>query len=422
MENKFPIGGFWGPVKVPDTPYMGASKNLITDEVYSLIKEAGINFISYIERDYTTQRDEVIANLELAEKNGISIFVKDKFITNDLSQDELQKRLGEYNQYSSFRGVLVCDEPGNAGYCQECPQIHSFSRIATILNQMEHACGYVNLFPKFGTYDDLDAAYENYVDEYLDTCSPRFLSYDYYPFLDAQTNKTCREYFEHLSFYSRKAKERNLPFMPFAEVGGYFWIAEEPFNQTIPTRGQMHWNVNNCLAFGAKGVQYFPLIQPSYFGVVSKTEQDFDRMALIGANGQPTKWYAYVKEQNAWIAEIEHILMEAQHKTVLVKGDALSQVSQISEQLDDKYLKDIVTENSEYGVLIGVFEYQNQPMYYVVNYDYDNPQKVILEFTVSHAMTVYCQSNACIQTEQKQCELVLKPGNAALILLNSDNI
>ena len=47
MSKTMPIGGFWGPVRVPDTPYKGASKDLIQDEIYALIKEAGINYISF---------------------------------------------------------------------------------------------------------------------------------------------------------------------------------------------------------------------------------------------------------------------------------------------------------------------------------------------------------------------------------------
>ena len=75
MSKTMPIGGFWGPVRVPDTPYKGASKDLIQDEIYALIKGAGINYISFIERDYVTETDEVISNLELAGKYGIGLLM-----------------------------------------------------------------------------------------------------------------------------------------------------------------------------------------------------------------------------------------------------------------------------------------------------------------------------------------------------------
>lgn len=420
MRDKMPIGGFWGPVKNSGTPYKGASKNLITDEVYKLIRELGINYISYIERDYTADHDEITENLKLAEKYQIGIFIRDKAITNDLSAAALETKISEYGKYPAFAGITVCDEPGNENYCVKSPHINTFSRIASMINRSEGICGYVNLFPKFGKYEDLDAAYESYINEYLDTCSPKFLSYDYYPFLDAQTNRTCVEYFEHLTYLSAKAKQKGIPLWPFIEVGGYFWDSRDVFNQIIPTRGQMLWNVNHCLAFGAKGIQYFPLVQPTYFGVVSDDTQDFDRMGLIAANGQPTKWYAYVRDANVWIAQIEHILMNSTHRRMLATGSVCTQISKISRDSDGRFLKSIQVENQEYGVITGVFDYKGQTVYYVVNYDYENSQEAELCFDAAHSVTVYNQSGEKRTGTTDCCSLVLQAGNAALVILDQE--
>lgn len=413
MNKVMPIGGFWGPVRIPDTPYKGASKDHINDEIYALIKESGINFISYIERDYVEYQDEIIDNLKLAEQYGIGIYMKDSYITNETTEEALKERVKEYNKYKSFLGLTVCDEPGNKEYRDMSPHIDSFSRIATMINQSEDMTGYVNLYPKFGTIDNLDEVYDRYVNEYLDQCAPKFISYDYYPFNDAQTNKTCWEYFAHLDYFSQKSKERGIPFWPFVEVGGYFWYAEEPFNQVIPTRGQMLWNVNMCLAYGAKGIQYFPMIQPNYWGVVSveNAEQDFDRNGLIGANGKPTKWYAYIKEQSAWIQKIQHILMEAEHKEVVVNSTTFDKIAQA------KKVSFINGDNNEYGVLAGVFAYQGKTIYYIVNYDYDNAQKITLELNGVGSMIVYNQSGDDFQVQGEKCEILLEAGNAALVIV-----
>ena len=85
MNNIIPIGGFWGPVRNNNSPYIGALDNLITDEVYSLIIELGINFISYIERDFEADTDEVLENLRLSEKYGIGLYVRDSKITNEMT-------------------------------------------------------------------------------------------------------------------------------------------------------------------------------------------------------------------------------------------------------------------------------------------------------------------------------------------------
>ena len=413
MSKTMPIGGFWGPVRVPDTPYKGASKDLIQDEIYALIKGAGINYISFIERDYVTETDEVISNLELAGKYGIGLFIRDTYLTNETTEEELKERVKAYNGYSSFLGITVCDEPGIAEYREKSPHIDTFSKLATKINQSEDMAGYVNLFPKFGEIENLDEVYDKYVNTYLDTCSPKFISYDYYPFHDAQTNKTCWEYFAHLSYYSNKAKERNLPFWPFVEVGGHFWGTVEPWEQIIPTRGQMLWNVNMCLAYGAKGIQYFPLIQPNYWGVVSEeeAEQDFDRCAIIGANGKPTKWYPYVKEANQWIRKIQHVLMEAEHRDVIVNSRAFDEIANATKA------EHLSGESEEYGALSGVFAYAEKTVYYIVNYDYDHAQDITLRLDAVRNITGFVQGGADIEARQDYCTVSLEAGCAALIIV-----
>lgn len=417
MNNIIPIGGFWGPVRNNNSPYIGALDNLITDEVYSLIKELGINFISYIERDFEADTDEVLENLRLSEKYGIGLYVRDSKITNEMTDKKMKSRIAQYSGYKSFRGITVCDEPGCDAYAIKSPHIDTFNKIASEINNSGNMSAYVNLFPKFGEYDDLDAAYDSYVEEYLSTCSPKFISYDYYPFLDAQTNKTCTEYFEHLKFFSSKSKKYGIPFFPFVEVGGYFWMAEEPFDQQIPTYGQMLWNVNNCIAFGAKGIQYFPLIQPTYFGVVDKKTQDFDRMGLIADNGKSTKWYAPVKAANDWLISIQDIIMQTQHIKVLAKGKIPQKIANIECENDENILNCILTENVDYGAIIGVMRLNGNPVYYVVNYDYENSQKITLEFKNRYDINIYYQNGKKDVTAGTECVLTIKPGHAALVLL-----
>ena len=57
------------------------------------------------------------------------------------------------------------------------------------------------------------------------------------------------------------------------------------------TEAQMQWNVNMNLAFGAKGIQYFPMIQPN-----PETYPQFAGNALIDVSGKKTVWYDYAKE------------------------------------------------------------------------------------------------------------------------------
>ena len=102
MNNIIPIGGFWGPVHNYNSPYSEALKNFITDEIYTLIKDLGINFISYIERDYQLEPDEIIENLQMSEKYGIGLYVRDSKLTNETTAEELKERISKYSRFKSF--------------------------------------------------------------------------------------------------------------------------------------------------------------------------------------------------------------------------------------------------------------------------------------------------------------------------------
>ena len=63
-----------------------------------------------------------------------------------------------------------------------------------------------------------------------------------------------------------------------------------------PSEGEMLFDVNISLAYGAKAIQYFPLIQPQYYANQTGGTYDFEnRNALIGADGNLTRWYYYAQ-------------------------------------------------------------------------------------------------------------------------------
>ena len=82
-------------------------------------------------------------------------------------------------------------------------------------------------------------------------------------------------------------------------------------------------------------------------------------------------------------------------------------------------------EYTEYGAIVGVFDYQGKEAYYVVNFDYgcgnNDSQKVTLRFKNNQTFSVISDSNNCTNTTEKTVgssyELNLKPGGAALVVV-----
>ena len=106
------------------------------------------------------------------------------------------------------------------------------------------------------------------------------------------------EYFYNLSTYRANANEAGIPLWVFIQAGSQWNDANDRFDSVTPyypNEKQFDWNINTSLAYGAKGIQYFPLIQPSWFAYAESTDFDFERNGIIGAWGNKTQWFYYAK-------------------------------------------------------------------------------------------------------------------------------
>ena len=89
-----PIAGYYGPHR-PITSLGRSTPDYVTDSIFKMIADAGVNLICYTECRYTTQPDEWHDILRLAEKYNIGVFMWDDRITKDTTEDELEKYLAD---------------------------------------------------------------------------------------------------------------------------------------------------------------------------------------------------------------------------------------------------------------------------------------------------------------------------------------
>lgn len=125
--------------------------------------------------------------------------------------------------------------------------------------------------------------------------------------------------------------------------------------------------VNLALAEGAKGVQY----------VWSDEINDLSEL---------------LKNVNAQIAAVDHILMNAKYKS----------------------------QESETNYVVSTFDYQGKTAYYVVNRSLSDNTDVLLDFAQNQQYQIYATSNNCSNSVTKgtgDCTLSLTPGGAALVVL-----
>ncbi len=412
-KDVMPIVGFYGPLNEEDT--RGNRANHITEEVYQKLDDAGINFITHIQEDWAapSNRGDILGNLIFAEQHNIGFYVMDSgLFDSSLEPSNIAKSIAQYSEYDSFKGIFVADEPRTQTYDQDNEkQLDNYKDVAGKLNGYSNLSGYMSILP----YMPEKGNYEDYLEEYIEKTNPKILNWGNYVFSDG-TNK--ERYFENLAIVRDKSLSHNIAFWPSLQVGSN-WndgiIDLQPTDNDTPTEGQLLWNVNTCLAYGAKGISYFPLIQPNHFAYETDNAYDYERNGLLGANGEPTKWYEYVQKANRQIAAVDEVLLNSTSKAVLAKGTAAQTDSQIAQETYG-CVQEIGLSNPSQGALIGAFDYQGKDAFYMVNYNTESIEEFCLYFDDTYEYRLI-QDGETSYHKGSDCYVVIPAGEAVLVVV-----
>ena len=427
-SDVMPIAGYYGPYVASYSEDAQSPPNYITEEYWEMIADCGINLMSYSTADYASVPEEVIKNLQFGEKYGVAVTVTDTKITNmgaqeTVSMDEITTRLSEYMNYPAFAGLYMIDEPCTSYFlpAEESLQyryLDYYKTLAPTLNQEIGIYTYTNAYPS-GLGNNEFERYEQYIREFYDTLQPNYLLFDRYPFDEAQEGHINR-YFYDLAVVRAVAQEKNIPFWTFIQAGSQWNDSSQRFDSVTPyypDEGQFDWNVNTALAFGAKGINYFPMIQPYHFAYAETTSFDFERNGLIGAWGNKTQWYYYAQDINKHIAAIDEVLMNSVNKGVLACGKQATNDMGLTKDYD------VVLEGTSWrelksvdgDALVGCFNYQGKTALYVVNYSTENSQEINLTFQDIYKVTVI-QNAETREVQGDGMTLEMLPGEGVLLV------
>lgn len=412
-DDVMPLGGFFGPY-VSSYSYEGQTQPaMINDKYYKMIQDCGVNLIVYSPSDYAAVPNSILEMLNLGQRYNIGHFVTDsQVVSGGLSSSEMQERIGNYSNFSSFCGVHVVDEPYLDGVIGD--GTHDMSDYAPVFQQLQqlNICAGSNILPNWVFYSDED--FRTYVDTFLADCPAPYLSFDYYVF---DKNRNAADYFYNLSTFSQAAQQAGIPMWVLIQAGSQ-WNNTMDYVDSVtpyyPDEGQFDWNVNTSLAYGAKGIQYFPLIQPYWFAWTETQGLDCERNGIIGAWGQKTQWYYYAQQMNTHIAAVDEVLMNAVNKGVIVSGEqAKTDNAKSSCIIDGTSWRELADISGD--AMVGCFNYQGKTALYVVNYDMENPQDISLTFEDSYAFSVV-QNGHKTNLSGSAIKLPMQPGEGVLIV------
>ena len=411
-KDVMPIGGYYGP-------YLSSRAQFIADETMQLIAEAGVNLITYSNLDYATSSQSVRKSLDLGEKYGVGIFVKDTNITSQagnasLNITKIKKQVTNYYNHPAFCGLYLVDEPVSPNYKDDSSQqkVSMYGDLANTLQYDLKIPCYSNMLPC--TSEDLKTSYQSYVDEFCTTLNPKVIMWDYYV-LDPYGNES--NYFWNMDLMRTKSKENGVPFWAFIAAGGRWRSDDKYLNADTyhPTEGEFNWNVNTCLAFGAQGIQYFPLIQPEHFATIASASGDYKASGLIGATGEKNDWYGYAQKINTHIGVIDEVLMNSVHQGVIVNGSSANQnVSGISSVITSGRFGELQSVSGD--VMVGCFDYNGKTALYVVNYSTTSKKDITLNF--AKTCNIKITQNAVNSSQNaSQVTLNMTAGEGVLLVI-----
>ena len=392
-KDVMPIGGYFGPYLTHTSRDGDVFPEYVSDEYFEMIADAGVNLVLHSNMSYSMNPDYVIKSLELGEKYGVGIFVNDSNVLKyagmeGVSAADIGEEVANYSDYEAFCGMYLVDEPQAPYYMpgDGSRYISTYKELAKILQYDLNLTCYINMFP-LSNIEENQEKYTQYVDEVCETFNPTYLLWDKYPFDSADKLDV---YFNNMDLMRTKAKELQIPFWTFIQAGGQWNDAREYFDSKLPyypNEAQFNWNVNTCLAFGAQGLTYFPLIQPEHFAYAESTEWDFNRNGIIGAAGNKNQWYYYAQNINKHIGAIDEVLMNSVNKGVIVNGkDAKKDTELVECVIESGKFQELMSVSGD--AMVGCFNYNGKTALYVVNYSMERSQKIDLQFNDTHKIEV----------------------------------
>lgn len=220
-------------------------------QVFEDIRACGFNLAGFV----------APAALDLAAKAGLKAIVSDPSIHVDdaaanLDDTEIAGRVKTLTErvksHPAVWGYYLRDEPG-------APAFPGLARWSAALRKADpKGIPYINLFPNYLDESLFKAwgvgDYEGYVESFVNTVHPAFISYDHYALMDDGTLRGG--FFENLEAVRRVALRHGLPFWNIVLANSHFHYAE-------PTPAGLRFQAYTTLAYGARGISWFTYFAPN---------------------------------------------------------------------------------------------------------------------------------------------------------------
>jgi hypothetical protein len=298
-----------------------------------------------------------------------------KAALDDIESPELRKAV-----YS----VYIRDEPNASLF----PRLH---RWADAISK-QGLLPYINLFPDYASDEQLGSeGYEIHLDEFVNTCRPKYISYDNYSLYDDETMDEDR-FYGNLETVRRKSQQYGIPFWNVILGNAHFHYAE-------PSPATLAIQVYSTLAYGGRGIGYFTHYAPAIGNY---------RLAPVDQLGHRTKTWELMRNINLQIHALAPVYCTLKNVNVFHTGPVPRNAQGIASAV---HLQSI----GEGNLLVGEFvDSEDRPYLLIVNKDIRKSVRLEVSFKKEgkiRLVSPYGHGNVRFEGEQKW----LAPGAGALL-------
>lgn len=387
-EDALPIAVYVSPT--PAHTYNGIEyPDLITEATYQKLADLGINFIMGHYEDV----ESIGRNMELcdrfgmayivSEHNAIQSFVKEvdgvavsyaemSATEQAEAEAELFDIIDLYSDHKSFAGVKFWDERGAIAFSGTASAKELF------LKKYPDKLFYCNLLGGAAGKDDLaylpflggqvadtdltikvkGKGWSAYLDAFLETLTPKILSYDAYPWGNRMQD-IAPSYMSYVEIAAKKARDRKTAFWNFVQTSTW----NDPDVQ-VPSYNQMAYNMNTSLLFGAQGLELFLVVCPTEF---TSAHVEGTCVTPLDLYGNTTALYDDVKAVLDDIKAVDHVLMKSVYKGVMQSSEKRTALQRPMMGKLEKFNQASAIEADNTYALAGCFNYEGHTALYVVN-------------------------------------------------------
>lgn len=295
-DDRFAIPQYEDDVRMMIGACFGPPKEFATQERYDEVAECGCNLVdaggTIGVNGYTVE--EALACLDMIKNAGIYGLVDDyqiKYYNITNWRADCDTYFPQYKDHPAYFGNHLCDEP-SPGQMEPLGTVYK-----TFKEHAPDKRGFINLYPSGAASVTANGAYENYINEYLDTVNPDHLSYDHYPLItnvweDDQID-VRNTYFKDMEVQRYAAKEKGIPLHNYI-------LSVKHLSYPILSEQAIRWQVAVNFAFGLSSYTYFTYWVPPVAGYSD---------ALINPDGTRTPQYEFAKKVNREVLAWDHVYL-----------------------------------------------------------------------------------------------------------------